>query len=48
MINELNPAPGRASIELEGKSFTGEELMRDGILPSCSKALEASVIELHS
>lgn len=47
-IDELNPAPGRAAMEQEGKSFTGEELMRDGILPSCSKGLEASVIELHS
>ncbi|MEI9960446.1 MAG: GH36 C-terminal domain-containing protein [Limisphaerales bacterium] len=45
-IHELNPAPGRAPILQEGKTFTGEELMRDGILPSCSKALEASVIEL--
>lgn len=47
-IGELNPAPGRPAMEQEGKSFTGEELMRDGILPSCSKALEACVIELHS
>jgi len=47
-IGELNPAPGRAAMEQEGKSFTGEELMRDGILPSCTKGLEASVIELHS
>jgi alpha-galactosidase len=47
-INELNPAPGRTAMEQEGKTFTGEELMRDGISPSCSKALEASVIELHS
>ena len=47
-IDELNPAPGRAAIEQEGKTFTGEELMRDGISPSCSKALEACVIELNS
>jgi alpha-galactosidase len=47
-IHELNPAPGRAPIEQEGKTFTGEQLMRDGILPSCSKAIEASVIELGS
>ncbi len=45
-IHELNPAPGRPQIAQEGKTFAGEELMRDGILPSCSKALEASVIEL--
>jgi alpha-galactosidase len=47
-ISELNPAPGRPAMEQEGKTFTGEELMRDGISPSCSKALEASVIELGS
>jgi len=47
-IHELNPMPGRAAMEQEGKTFTGEELMRDGITPSCSNALEASVIELGS
>ena len=47
-IHELNPAPGRAAMEPEGKTFTGGEWMRDGILPSCSKALEASVIELEA
>ena len=46
-ISELNPAPGRAAMEQEGRTFTGAELMRDGISPSCSKALEACVIELH-
>lgn len=47
-VRELNPAPGREALPHEAKSFTGEELMRDGILPSCSKAVEASVIELGS
>ena len=47
-IHELNPAPGRAAMPQEGKTFTGAELMRDGILPSCSKAMEACVIELSS
>jgi alpha-galactosidase len=47
-IHELNPVPGRAAIPQEGKTFTGAELMRDGITPSCSKAIEASVIELGS
>jgi alpha-galactosidase len=46
-IHELNPAPGRAAIPQEGKTFTGAELMRNGITPSCSKAIEASVIELN-
>ena len=47
-IHELNPAPGRAPMPQEGKTLTGEELMRDGIMPSCSKALGACVIELNS
>lgn len=47
-IHELNPEPGRAVPPQEGKTFTGEELMRDGIQPSCAKGLEASVIELGS
>jgi len=48
VIRELNPAPGRAPLPQEGKTLTGEELMRDGLAPSCSGALEASVIELRS
>jgi alpha-galactosidase len=47
-LHELNPAPGREAIPQEGKTFTGEDLMRDGVVPSCSKGLEASVIELGS
>jgi alpha-galactosidase len=47
-IHERNPAPGRAAMAGEGKTCTGEALMRDGIQPSCSKALEACVIELGS
>lgn len=45
-VHELNPAPGRAAIPLEGKTLTGDELTQDGLLPSCANALEASVIEL--
>jgi alpha-galactosidase len=45
-IHELNPAPGRAALPQEGKSLTGEQIMRDGIVPSCARALEACVIEL--
>lgn len=45
-VRELNPAPGRAALTQEGKTFTGEELMRDGIVPNCVKAMEACVIEL--
>ena len=45
-LRELNPAPGRAALPQEGQSFTGEELMRAGLLPSCAKALEACVVEL--
>lgn len=47
-IHELNPLPARATLEADGKTFTGEELMREGIMPSCSKALEACVVELGS
>lgn len=46
IVREINPAPGRAALPQEGKSFVGEELMRDGIIPNCVKALEACVIEL--
>jgi alpha-galactosidase len=46
-IHELNPAPGRVVMPQEGKTFTGEELMHDGIMPSCSKTLEACVMELN-
>jgi alpha-galactosidase len=46
MAHELNPAPGRAAIPQEGKVYTGEELMRDGVVPSCAHAVEACVIEL--
>jgi alpha-galactosidase len=46
-VHELNPAPGRAPISEEGKTFTGEELMRTGIVPSCKNAVEASVIALE-
>jgi alpha-galactosidase len=47
-VHELNPAPGRAAMPQEGKTFTGEELMRDGIVPSCANAVEAAVLELGS
>jgi alpha-galactosidase len=47
-VHELNRAPGRAAVEQEAKTISGEELMRDGITPSCSKPLEASVIDLES
>ena len=47
-VQELNRVPGRAAMPQEGKTFTGEALMRDGLVPSCSQAVEASVIELKS
>ncbi len=37
---------GRSALSQEGKTFTGEELMRDGIVPNCGKAMEACVIDL--
>lgn len=47
-IRQMNPAPGRAAMTQEGQTLTGEELMRDGIMPACSKGHEACVIELSS
>src|SRR5262249_14918417 len=46
IVHELNPLLGRPGLPMEGKSLRGDALMRDGIVPSCSKALEACVIEL--
>jgi alpha-galactosidase len=46
-IHELNPAPGRAALPQEGKTLTGQQLMDDGIVPSCAHALEACVLELN-
>jgi alpha-galactosidase len=45
-VRELNPVPGRTALAQEGKTFTGEELMRDGIIPNCVKGLEACIVEL--
>jgi alpha-galactosidase len=47
-IHELNPMPGRPAMEQEGRTISGAELMREGVMPSCSKGLEACVIELSS
>jgi alpha-galactosidase len=47
-VKELNPAPGRAALPQAGKTLSGEELMRDGIVPNCTQALEACVVELAS
>src|SRR5258706_4646924 len=41
MVHELNPFPGRSGVPMEGKSLKGEVLMRDGIIPSCWKSIEA-------
>jgi len=46
IVRQLNPAPARPALFQEAKSFTGEELMRDGIVPNCGKAMEACVIHL--
>ncbi len=45
IVRELNPAPGGPALPQEGKTFTGTELMRDGVMPSCAGALEACVVE---
>lgn len=46
-VRELNPAPGSPPLEMEGKIFTGAELMRVGIKPSCSEAVTACVLVLE-
>jgi hypothetical protein len=46
-IRELNPLPDRSKLPLEGNSLQGHALMRDGFIPSCSKATEACVVELQ-
>lgn len=43
-IRELNPAPGRRPLGLEGRIVSGTEIMRDGIIPSCVNAMEACVV----
>ncbi len=48
VVTEMNPAPGREPLPAEGRVITGRELMSGGIVPSCSDALEASVILLES
>jgi alpha-galactosidase len=45
-VHELNPMPGRAAMEQEGQTLSGAQIMSDGIVPSCSKGLEACVFEL--
>jgi len=47
-LREMNPAPGRDKMADEGKTMTGEDLMRDGFVPSCKNPVEASVIQLGS
>ena len=46
-VHELNPAPGRTAMPQEGKTLTGAELMREGIVPSCANAVEACIIALN-
>ena len=48
IVHELNPLSGRSGLLMEGKSLKGEALMRDGIIPSCSKTTEACVIVLSN
>ena len=45
-VKELMPVVGRAPMPGQGESFTGQELMRDGVRPTCTKAYEACVVEL--
>ena len=45
-VNEVVLQPGRAPLARQGAVLTGEELQRDGVVPTCAKALEACVVEL--
>jgi alpha-galactosidase len=45
-VRELLPVAGRGPLALEGKTLTGEALMRDGLVPSCRAGNDATVIEL--
>lgn len=45
-LRELNPAPGRPALSQEGQTLSGAEIMRAGINPSSTRALEACVVEL--
>jgi alpha-galactosidase len=45
-VRELNPALGRPALTQQQRTFTGEELMRNGVIPSCWKAVEACVVKL--
>jgi alpha-galactosidase len=45
-VRELIPVPGREAIPQERNTFTGAELMHGGVMPSCSTALQACVVEL--
>ena len=46
-VHDLFPALGRAALPQEGKTFAGTELMERGVVPSCSQALEACIVELE-
>lgn len=44
-VRELNPAPGRHALALDGKTLSGTKIMREGIVPSATQAMEACAIE---
>jgi alpha-galactosidase len=44
--HELLPVAGRAPLEIEGKTMTGEALMRDGLVPTCHTGNDATIVEL--
>lgn len=47
-VKELNLEAGKtSSFDLDGKTLTGEELMKNGFAPSCKSQLESMVIGLN-
>lgn len=47
-LKELNTEDGQPSVfDLDGKTVSGSELMRNGFTPSCGKQLESMVIGLN-
>ena len=46
-VREVNlPAGAKAQLAADGQSLDGATLMRDGLVPPCSKEFDSAVIEL--
>ena len=46
-VREVNlPAGAKSELDLNGKTIDGETLMRDGLVPPCSKMYDSAVVEI--